>query len=38
MPCAKCGDHTDNIYMTNYISRFAVVCAICYDEISKKGK
>lgn len=37
MPCRKCGDHTDNIYMVNYISLFAVVCHKCYNEITKKG-
>ena len=37
MPCVKCGDHTENLYMTNYISQFAIVCLPCYTEISKKG-
>lgn len=38
MPCVKCGDHTEALYMTNYISRFAIVCATCYDLLTKKGK
>ena len=38
MLCVNCGDKTDKIFMVNYISRFAVVCALCYDDISKKGK
>ena len=38
MLCRKCGDNTENIYMVNYISAFAVVCQKCYTEISKKGK
>lgn len=38
MPCTKCGNHTDNIYMTNYISRFAIVCHTCYDLLTKEKK
>ena len=38
MPCKKCGDRTDRIFMTRYVSAFAVVCEKRYTDITKKGK